>query len=86
MLSKRQWTEIEKRTDIIMYELNTGVGVNVTLGKFYLIDGCKETLIGRFTTYKELKSLQDQIIKTIKDTNNILENLEVTTILKGRLK
>ena len=86
MLSKRQWTEIEKRTDIIMYELNTGVGVNVTLGKFYLIDGCKETLIGRFTTYKELKSLQDQIIKTIKSTNDILENLEVTTILKGGLK
>lgn len=83
MLSKRQWTEVEKRNDLIMYKLESGIGVNCETGRLYLIDGYKEITLGRFTNYKELKKIQDKVLETIKYTNSFLEDLEVTHKLRG---
>lgn len=84
MFTIRELTEINKRNASIMYKLNTGIGIDVEAGRYYLINNGVESNIGRFTNYKELKKLQTGILKVIKDTNNILDTTIVSHIIRGK--
>lgn len=88
MLTKRQYTEMQKRQDKILYLLSNkfnihkvGISLKDRVIYFSKDNYSKEYRFGIFFDYKTLKKLQDNIITHLQKIDHATNDLNITKIL-----